>query len=84
MIVSIIGMGYIGLPTAALIASKNINVIGVDVDESVVNKINSGEIHIIENNLDVLVEDVIKKGMLRASSVVETADVFIIAVPTPI
>ena len=53
MIVSIIGMGYIGLPTAALIASKNINVIGVDVDESVVNKINSGEIHIIENNKNI-------------------------------
>jgi len=84
MIVSIIGMGYIGLPTAALIASKSINVIGVDVNESVVNKINSGEIHIIENNLDVLVEDVVKKGMLKASTDVQTADIFIIAVPTPI
>lgn len=84
MKVSVTGMGYIGLPTAALIASRNFEVIGVDIDNTVVDKINSGKIHIVENNLDILVENVVKKGLLKASTNVQAADIFIIAVPTPI
>lgn len=84
MKVSVIGMGYIGLPTAAVIASNDIDVIGVDINESAVNKINKGQAHIIETNLDELVKKVVTSGRLRASLEYQEADVFIIAVPTPI
>jgi UDP-N-acetyl-D-mannosaminuronic acid dehydrogenase len=84
MKVSVIGMGYIGLPTSALIASNNIDVIGVDINKSVVKKINAGETHIVEKNLDKLVKEVVESGRLRASYEYEAADIFIIAVPTPI
>ena len=81
--VVIMGLGYIGLPTAALIASKGINVHGVDINEKVVNTINQGKIHIIEPDLDELVHKVVKNGYLKASTSPEYADVFLIAVPTP-
>ena len=55
MIVSIIGLGYIGLPTAAVIASKGVKVVGVDVNQHVVDAINHGKIHIVESELDILV-----------------------------
>ena len=84
MKVSVIGLGYIGLPTAAVIASKNTNVIGIDINESIVNKINAGKIHIVEKDLDDLVRKVVKSKKLNASSFYEEADVFVIAVPTPI
>ena len=77
------GLGYIGLPTAALIASRGIKVQGVDVNQSVVDTINEGKIHIVEPALDGLVKHVVEKGLLKASTTVETADVYLIAVPTP-
>lgn len=78
-----IGLGYIGLPTAALIAGKGLQVTGVDVSKDVVNTINKGEIHIVEPDLDGLVHHVVKKGRLKASTKPVEADVYLIAVPTP-
>ena len=83
MKVSMIGLGYIGLPTAAVLASKNIDIIGIDVKADVVNTINRGEIHIVEPALEAMVTDAVKCGKLRASLKPETADIFMIAVPTP-
>ena len=83
MIVSIIGLGYIGLPTAAVLASKDIKVVGVDVSQYVVDTINQGNIHIIEPGLDVLVREAVQKNHLKAVINPEKADVFMIAVPTP-
>ncbi len=82
--VSVIGLGYIGLPTAALIASRGIPVLGIDVSERIVETIASGKIHIAEPDLDGLVQKVVSTGTLKASVKPEPADVFIIAVPTPI
>jgi len=81
--VVMMGLGYIGLPTAALIASRGVQVQGVDVNQSVVNTINDGKIHIIEPALDGLVKNVVDKGFLLASTSPEKADVYLIAVPTP-
>ena len=81
--VVIIGMGYIGLPTAALISSNNINVLGVDINEKVVETINKGEIHIVEPELDLVVEKSVKNGKLKASTIPIEASTFIIVVPTP-
>ena len=83
MIVSIIGLGYIGLPTAAVLASKDIKVVGVDVNQYVVDTINQGKIHIIEPGLDALVREAVQKNHLKAVINPEKADVFMIAVPTP-
>lgn len=82
-IISVVGLGYIGLPTAAIIASRKRSVIGVDINQAVVDTINSGNIHIVEPGLQVLVKDAVLGGFLRASIVVESADVYLIAVPTP-
>ena len=73
--VVMMGLGYIGLPTAALIASRGINVQGIDVNQSVVETINQGEIHIVEPALDGLVKHVVQKGLLRASTSPDPADV---------
>lgn len=81
--VSIIGLGYIGLPTAAVLASRGIHVIGVDVNTHAVDTINSGRVHIVEPDLDALVSDVVRQGLLRATTRPEAADAFVIAVPTP-
>ena len=81
--VAVIGLGYIGLPTAAIIARAGCRVLGVDVTEKVVDTINRGEIHIEEVDLDGLVQGVVARGLLSASTVVAPADVFVIAVPTP-
>jgi len=81
--ISIIGLGYIGLPTAAVFASKKIKVVGVDIYEKIVNTINQGKIHIVENDLESLVRKVVKQGFLRATTKPEPADVFFITVPTP-
>jgi UDP-N-acetyl-D-mannosaminuronic acid dehydrogenase len=81
--VVMLGLGYIGLPTAALIASKGLQVTGVDIREDVVDTINKGEIHIVEPDLDGLVHHALKKGLLKASMIAGEADVFLIAVPTP-
>ncbi|MDC9724258.1 MAG: UDP-N-acetyl-D-mannosamine dehydrogenase [Urechidicola sp.] len=81
--VVMVGLGYIGLPTAALIASKGINVTGVDIHQHVVDTINKGEIHIVEPDLDGLVHHVVKENYLTASTTPNKADVYLIAVPTP-
>lgn len=81
--VCIVGLGYIGLPTAAIFASRKIQVIGVDVNEEVVNIINQGKIHIVEPDLDILVHSVVKDRYLKAQITPEEADAFIVAVPTP-
>lgn len=81
--VSVIGLGYIGLPTAAIVARSGCRVFGTDVTQSVVDTINRGEIHIEEVDLDGLVQGVVARGLLTASTDVKPADVFIIAVPTP-
>ncbi|WP_175815341.1 UDP-N-acetyl-D-mannosamine dehydrogenase [Burkholderia diffusa] len=82
--VSIIGLGYIGLPTATLFASRKVRVIGVDVSTHVVETINQGNIHIVEPELDILVHAAVGAGYLRATTCAEPADAFIIAVPTPL
>ncbi len=81
--VVVLGLGYIGLPTAAVIARTGAQVLGIDVDSSVVETINSGKVHIEEVDLDGLVSGVVARGNLRASTQIEPADVFVIAVPTP-
>ncbi len=81
--VCIVGLGYIGLPTAAVVARAGCQVHGVDVSQSVVDTINRGAIHIEEVDLDGLVQGVVARGLLKASTRVALADVFIIAVPTP-
>ena len=82
--VVVIGLGYIGLPTAALIASRGVPVLGVDVNERIVETIASGAVHIAEPDLDGLVQKAVFSGSLKVSVKAERADVFIIAVPTPI
>lgn len=77
------GLGYIGLPTAALIATKGINVLGVDVKQSVVDTINNGEIHIVEPDLDGIVRHDVERGYLKAATTPQSADAFLVAVPTP-
>ncbi len=82
--VSIIGLGYIGLPTAAVLASRGVNVIGIDVNPDIVATINEGRIHIVEPELDVLVHGAVHAGKLRAYTRPQKAQAFLIAVPTPI
>lgn len=82
--ISVIGLGYIGLPTAALIASRMHNVTGVDVSEDVVHSVNTGIFETVEPGLADLLAEVTANGWLRAVTVPEPSDVFIIAVPTPI
>jgi len=81
--ISMIGLGYIGLPTATLFASRKKKVIGVDVNQHAVDTINQGKIHIIEPELDMLVHAAVTAGYLRATNRPEPADAFLIAVPTP-
>lgn len=78
-----LGLGYIGLPTAAVAAGHGYEVIGVDVNPSVVETINQGKIHIVEPDLDKIVKDAVQKGNLRAVSKPEPADAFFVVVPTP-
>ena len=81
--ICILGLGYIGLPTAALLANRGYEVCGVDVKQSVVDTINEGKIHIVEPDLDTFVRAGVKSGKLVANTKPSVADVFIIAVPTP-
>lgn len=78
-----VGLGYVGLPTAALVASHGTRVVGVDVNPDVVEAVNKGEIHIVEPGLADVVRKVVADGMLTAASIPEPADVFLIVVPTP-
>jgi UDP-N-acetyl-D-mannosaminuronic acid dehydrogenase len=79
----VMGLGYIGLPTASMLATKGHQVLGVDVNKKAVDTINSGRIHIVEPDLDVLVRSAVNSGNLKASLVPEEGDTFILAVPTP-
>lgn len=81
--ISVIGLGYIGLPTAAMFASRKIEVVGMDVNQGVVDMINKGEIHIVEPDLDMCVHAAVHEGYLRATTEPEPAEAFLIAVPTP-
>ncbi len=81
--VCVVGLGYIGLPTAAVIARAGCQVLGLDVSQTVVDTINRGEIHIEEVDLDGLVQGVVSRGLLSASTEIAPADVCVIAVPTP-
>lgn len=82
-IISVIGLGYIGLPTATAFASIGKRVLGVDLDRHVVDTINQGKIHIVEPDLDIAVKNAVDQGRLTASMTVLPADAFLIAVPTP-
>lgn len=82
--ICIIGLGYIGLPTAAMFATHGHSIVGVDINEVTVNAINQGKIVIEEPYLDIMVQAAVTSGNLRAQTYPEEADVFIIAVPTPI
>jgi hypothetical protein len=78
-----LGLGYVGLPMAAIMATRGIEVVGVDVTPSVVAEINEGGIHIVEPGLDIVVRGAVAAGKLHATATPEPADAFIIAVPTP-
>src|SRR5687767_11634013 len=82
--VCVVGLGYIGLPTSALLSARGYQVTGVDVAHDVVSTINQGKIHIVEPDLDGLVKSAVMSGRLRATLRPVEADVFVIAVPTPI
>lgn len=78
-----IGLGYIGLPTAIIAAKSGIDVLGVDINPTIVEKTNRGEIHIVEPGLQELCESVVKSGKLRASTKPEVSDAYLVVVPTP-
>ena len=78
-----IGLGYIGLPTSALIASKSTHVLGVDINQKVVDTVNDGKIHIVEPDLDIIVSKAVNDGFFKASTTAVAADIFLIVVPTP-
>ena len=79
----LVGLGYIGLPTAALIASRGVNVVGVDIKESIVASVQRGECPIVEPGLDAVIADVVGSGRFKAQTEMPKGDIFIIAVPTP-
>jgi UDP-N-acetyl-D-mannosaminuronic acid dehydrogenase len=81
--ISVFGLGYVGLPVAGVLASRGFEIIGIDVAAGIVDTINSGKIHIVEPDLDMVIQAAVAGGKLRASLTPEPADVFIIAVPTP-
>ncbi len=81
--ISVVGLGYIGLPTAAMFAARKIRVIGVDINQHAVDTINQGNIHIVEPDLDMVVRAAVHAGYLRATTTPEPAEAFLIAVPTP-
>ena len=78
-----VGLGYIGLPTSALIAKNGIKVHGVDLDKEVVKIINEGNVHIVEPDLDIIVKEVVDKKYFTASTELTYSDVFLVVVPTP-
>lgn len=78
-----LGLGYIGLPTAAIIAGKGLSVLGVDINQKVVETTNKGDVHIFEPGLASLVKQVVEEGKLRAATTPEVSDVYLIVVPTP-
>ena len=81
--VCVLGLGYIGLPTAALLASNDFDVTGVDVNANAVDTINQGRVHIVEPDLDTFVKSAVAAGRLKAFSKPRAADIYMICVPTP-
>ncbi|MET4040509.1 UDP-N-acetyl-D-mannosaminuronic acid dehydrogenase [Bradyrhizobium sp. RT6a] len=81
--ICVVGLGYIGLPTAVVLASRGVSIVGVDVSEAVVAKINRGQVHIVEPDLDAVTARAVQVGKLRAATKPAPSDAFIIAVPTP-
>jgi UDP-N-acetyl-D-mannosaminuronic acid dehydrogenase len=81
--VCVIGLGYIGLPTAALLANKGFSVFGVDINEEVVSTINEGKIHIVEAGLGTFVKSAVSTGQLKAFNKIQLSDIYMICVPTP-
>ncbi len=84
MKVCVLGLGYVGLPTAAVLAKSGHEVLGVDINKKVVNTINKGDIHIYEPDLDIIVKKAVQENKIRASMVPENSDVYLIVVPTPL
>ena len=82
-LISIVGLGYIGLPTAALLASQGYTVVGTDISQHAVDTINQGKIHIVEPDLDAFVRSAVTAGRLKASTLPQAGDVYMICVPTP-
>ena len=82
--VNVIGLGYVGLPTAAIVATNGMDVVGVDVHQQTIATVNSGQSHFVEAELDTLLRAVVASGKLRATNVPEPGECFIIAVPTPL
>ena len=82
--ICVMGMGYIGLPTACMLANNGYNVLGVDVNNDIINKLSNGQLHIEEPELDETFQKAIKDRRLKISGEVEKSDIYIIAVPTPI
>ena len=82
-LISVVGLGYIGLPTAALLASQGYTVVGTDISKHAVDTINQGKIHIVEPDLDAFVRSAVTAGRLKAFTSPQAADVYIICVPTP-
>jgi UDP-N-acetyl-D-mannosaminuronic acid dehydrogenase len=81
--ICVLGLGYVGLPTAAIFASRGVQVVGVDINEKTVETINQGKIHIVEPGLDIMVNGAVSAGKLVAAPGPQSADAYIIAVPTP-
>jgi len=81
--ICVVGLGYIGLPTAATLATRGIDVVGVDINLKAVEKINAGKAHFTEPDLDILLQSAVTTGRLRAVTTPEQAEAFVIAVPTP-
>ena len=82
--ISVVGLGYIGLPTAAVFANQGVEIVGTDSDQEVVDSINAGKPHFGEPNLDALVRRVVENGKLRVGTEVQAAEAFLVAVPTPL
>ena len=84
MQISVLGLGYIGLPTAAMFASHGVKVFGVDINEEICRVINNGGVHIEEPHLGDIIREQVAQGMITCSPVVVPSDAFLIAVPTPL
>ena len=82
--VAVVGLGYIGLPTAAILATNGLEVIGVDVNQSTVDAVNNGDVPFVEPDLGIHVAGAVSQGRLRAQVETPGADAYIVAVPTPV
>ena len=83
MKVSVIGLGYIGLPTACLLASKGIKTIGIDINQAVVERLNKGKCHIKERGLEEILKKTLSQGFLKISNKPVNSEIYLITVPTP-